>query len=120
MSDEEIEAVDPADIMEVVDLEQRASLIDAAANARSVAMLTGTHGVVAAPLDRAVVKLPAPTALLAADAEGEREAPDTLAAARVLAIAGGDDAVGLSRAHLDLARIKLDAGDIDGARAAAT
>lgn len=117
MSEEEIEAVDPADIMEVVDLEQRASLIDAAANARSVAMLTGTHGVVAAPLDRAVVKLPPPTALLA-DHDGEP--PDTLAGARVLALAKADDPVGLARAYLDLARVRLDAGDVDGARAAAT
>ena len=42
---------------ETLDPGERASLLNAAANARSNAMLTGTHGVVAPPLDAAVVQL---------------------------------------------------------------
>src|SRR5712671_3749189 len=61
------EAVMILDSSALVD-DERASLLDAAVNARTAAMLTGTHGVVAPPLDQASVRLPAPSELLAKDA----------------------------------------------------
>lgn len=42
---------------------ERMSLLSAAANARSVAMLTGTHGVIAMPIDLPRVKFPTPAEL---------------------------------------------------------
>ena len=101
---------------------ERASLLHAAANARTAAMLTGTHGVVAPPLDAAVVRLPTPLDLLDDDAiwedrEGESEATSLLRA-RASAI-GSDDPVGRLRAHLELAHAELSEGLIDAARASA-
>jgi cellulose synthase operon protein C len=101
---------------------ERASLLHAAANARTAAMLTGTHGVVAPPLDAAVVRLPAPLDLLDDDAiwedrEGESEATSLLRA-RAAAI-GSDDPVGRLRAQLELAHAEIDDGLIEAARASA-
>ena len=101
----------------------RLSILDAAANARTAAMLTGTHGVVALPLDRATIKLPSPRELLdigAAfdDHEGETVATSLLRA-RAAALASGSDAVAAMRAHLELAQAELDDGKVDDARASA-
>ncbi len=101
---------------------ERASLLYAAAHARTAAMLTGTHGVVAPPLDAAVIRLPTPLDLLEDEAlwedrDGETEAT-ALLRARAAAIAS-DDPVGLLRAHLELAHAELGEGRIDAARASA-
>ena len=100
---------------------ERASLLHAAQNARSAAMLTGTHGVVAPPLDSALVRLPAPEDLLADDAPWERRAgePETTALLRARAAAIGDDPVGQLRAQLELAHAELDDGREAEARRAA-
>lgn len=102
---------------------QRASLVLAAANARSIAMLTGTHGVVALPLDRATIKSPTTASLLRSGQafeaqEGESELA-ALLRARVSELAASGDAVGLLRARLELAFTKIDDGDREGAIAAA-
>ncbi|MBX3191665.1 MAG: hypothetical protein KF819_32025, partial [Labilithrix sp.] len=102
--------------------DERASLVSAALNARSAAMLTGTHGVVALPLDRAAVRLPAARDLLAEGAsfearEGESEAT-ALLRARVAAV-DPEDPVGRMRAHLELAQAAIDEGDLEAARASA-
>lgn len=107
---------------ETLDPGERASLLNAAANARSNAMLTGTHGVVAPPLDAAVVRLPSPLDLLEAgamweDREGEKEAT-ALLRARAEAIAA-EDPVGRLRANLELAWAELDDGLGAAARASA-
>ncbi len=104
---------------ETLDPGERASLLNAAANARSNAMLTGTHGVVAPPLDAAVVRLPSPLDLLEAgalweDREGETEAT-ALLRARVEGLAEGDP-VGRLRANLELAWAELDDGLTAAAR----
>ena len=103
--------------------EDRASILGAAVNARTAAMLTGTHGVVAPPLDRAVIALPAPRDLLEegaafADVDGE----GTLVAllrARAISLTGGSDPVVAMRAELALARAELAEDRIDAARASA-
>lgn len=104
--------------------DDRASLLDAAANARTAAMLTGTHGVVALPLDKAAVRLPAPADLLEPGAdfeqrEGERESTALLRARADAVTSGGADAVTTMRARLELARAQLADGELDLARASA-
>lgn len=104
--------------------DDRASLLDAAANARTAAMLTGTHGVVALPLDKASVLPPEPLDLLDEGAlweerEGESQAT-ALLRARAASVATGADRVASMRAHLELARSQLADGDLDAARTSAT
>jgi tetratricopeptide (TPR) repeat protein len=106
--------------------DDRASLLDAAANARTAAMLTGTHGVVALPLDEAAVRLPGPRDLLEAEAAWEPRDGETEATALLRARAGavaapgsGKDPVTIMRAHLELARAQLADGDLEASRAAA-
>jgi tetratricopeptide (TPR) repeat protein len=101
----------------------RLSILDAAANARTAAMLTGTHGVVAPPLERATIRLPSPRELVdegAAfeDREGESETTSLLRA-RAAALVPDADPVAAMRAHLDLARSQLADGHTDAARASA-
>jgi len=114
-----------SDLVEV-DAEDRASLLHAAANARSVAMLTGTHGVVSLPIDRPRVRLPSPEELAApgtpAGSLPTREGDDPASArlrVRVATMAAGTDSVGELRTRLELARARLDAGSDDDARAEA-
>ena len=102
----------------------RASILDAAVNARTAAMLTGTHGVVAPPLDRAAISLPAPRDLLddvdgfePHDGEGLTVA---LLRARAAALSAGSDPVVAMRAELALAYAELTSGRVDAARASAT
>jgi tetratricopeptide (TPR) repeat protein len=99
---------------------ERASLLDAAANASTAAMLTGTHGVVAPPLDRASVRFPAPRDLLASGADWEdREGEVTttsLLRARAAALAALADPVATMRGHLELAWVELEHGNVDAAR----
>lgn len=104
-------------------LEERASILDAAANARTAAMLTGTHGVVAPPLDRASVRLPPARELIGEGAEfderqGESETT-ALLRARAASLAGAPDPVARMRALLELAHAQLAEADVDGARASA-
>jgi len=101
---------------------ERASILEAARNARTAAMLTGTHGVVVPPLDRPVVELPAARDVASASfAEAEGEAPEAaLVRARVDALtADADDAVARMRALLELAHVRFAEGRDDDARAAA-
>lgn len=103
--------------------DQRASLLNAAANAQNVATLTGTHGVVAMPLERATIRWPSPAAVVGASAfeAEEGELPlTTLVRARVASLDASDDAVARSRALLELALAKLEEGDVAGAKDAAT
>jgi tetratricopeptide (TPR) repeat protein len=104
--------------------DDRLSILDAAANARTAAMLTGTHGVVAPPLERAFIQLPSPRELLdegTAFEEREGEPASTaLLRARATAVSAGADAVASMRAHLELARAELADGNVDAARASAT
>jgi tetratricopeptide (TPR) repeat protein len=102
----------------------RASILDAAVNARTAAMLTGTHGVVAPPLDRAALTLPSPrdvldegTALEEVEGEGASVA---LLRARAASVAGGVDPVVAMRAELALAYAQLAEDHPDAARASAT
>ena len=101
----------------------RLSILDAAANARTAAMLTGTHGVVALPLDRATIKLPSPRELLDTGASFEEHEGETVATAllraRAAALASGSDAVAAMRAHLELAQAELDDGKVEDAHASA-
>lgn len=103
--------------------QDRASILDAAVNARTAAMLTGTHGVVAPPLDRAAITLPAPRDLLAegtAFEDVEGEAPgNALLRARAASLAGGGDPVVAMRAELAFAYASLADGHADAALAAA-
>lgn len=101
----------------------RASILGAAVNARTAAMLTGTHGVVAPPLDRATIRLPAPRELLDdgatfEDREGESEATSLLRA-RATAVAPGSDPVTAMRSRLELARAELAEARTEEARASA-
>lgn len=123
--DEGIVALDSSLLVD----DDRASLLDAAANARSAATLTGTHGVVALPLDNAAVRLPAPRDLLEEGTEweerdGETETTALLRARAASATKGtggrATDPVTLMRAHLELAHAQLADGDLDAARASAT
>lgn len=102
----------------------RKSLLHAAAHARSITMLTGTHGVVSLPIDRPRVRLPSPEELLPAGMKADvREGDDPASArarARVAVMAAGTDSIGELRARLELARARLEAGDEEGARAEAT
>lgn len=104
---------------------ERASLLYAAANARNAAMLTGTHGVVAAPLDRPHVELPAPGEVLGEgrtwkEREGETRAHAVIRArAEALADDADADPVTRMRAQLDLAWSALAEGLDEEARAAA-
>lgn len=103
--------------------DQRASLLNAAANAQNVATLTGTHGVVAMPLERATIRWPSPAAVVGKDtfepAEGELPLT-TLVRAHVASLEASDDAVARSRAWLELALAKLEEDDVTGAKEAAT
>ncbi|HEY8080184.1 MAG TPA: hypothetical protein VIF62_38900, partial [Labilithrix sp.] len=124
----ELEEIASADILEEVPLDrevhaERISLLSAAQNARSVAMLTGTHGVVAPPLSRAALRPPPARALSGDGSGGEGTALAELLAARVSATARAaskEDAVARYRALLELAYATLDAGDAAAARAHAT
>ncbi len=112
------------DTIELTDadiIQERASLILAASNARSILKLTGTHGVVAAPLEKAALKLPPARAFAPPPASSVHEGTGLRAClvARAEALASGNDVVGLARAHLELASTILEEGDVAGARAAA-
>jgi Tfp pilus assembly protein PilF len=101
---------------------ERASFLYAAANARTAAMLTGTHGVVALPLDAAVVRLPVPLDLLEDGATWEDRAGESESTSLLRARAsslGSDDPVGRLRVHLELAHAEIDDGLIDAARTSA-
>src|SRR5688572_12524301 len=125
----EPEVLSDSDLIEDVDVEaDRKSLLHAAANARSITMLTGTHGVVSMPIDRPRVRLPS-AAEVVGESVGEgpkaeiREGDDEATArarARVAVMAAGTDSIGELRARLELARARLEAGDEEGARAEAT
>ncbi|MBS2014911.1 MAG: tetratricopeptide repeat protein [Deltaproteobacteria bacterium] len=116
---------DLTDAAELVVEDERASLLHAAANARNAAMLTGTHGVVAAPLDRPHVELPSPADLAGegvswAPAEGESSAHALVRArAESLDADAGADGVTRMRAQLDRAASALAEGRDGEARAAA-
>jgi len=102
----------------------RASILDAAVNARTAAMLTGTHGVVAPPLDKAAIALPSARELLDEgasfeDVEGEG-ADVALLRARAVSLTGGPEPVVTMRAELALARAELAEDRVDAARASAT
>jgi len=104
---------------------ERASILHAAMNARNAAMLTGTHGVVAAPLDRPFIELPKPGDLLD-PAAGERTGfiaregePAVAALLRARAEAAAADPVARCRALVELAYVEVDAGRDEAARAAA-
>lgn len=128
MVDERASSADLPDLTDAAELiveGERASLLHAAANARNAAMLTGTHGVVAAPLDRPSVELPAPADVFGAGGtwesrEGESRAHAVVRArAEALAADDASDPVTRMRAHLDLACSALAEGRDDEARAAA-
>ena len=121
----EPEVLSDSDLIEDVDVEaDRKSFLHAAANARSITMLTGTHGVVSMPIDRPRVRLPSPAEVLGEGAKPEaREGDDEATArarARVAVMAAGTDSIGELRARLELSRARLEAGDEEGARAEAT
>ncbi len=106
--------------------ENRASILGAAVNARTASMLTGTHGVVAPPLDRAAITLPSARDLLDVpqraafeDVEGEG-ATAALLRARAASLADGSDPVAAMRAELALARVLLAEGRSGAALASAT
>ena len=106
--------------------EDRASILGAAVNARTASMLTGTHGVVAPPLDRAVIALPSARDLLDApqgeafeDVAGEG-ATVALLRARAASLADGSDPVARMRAELALAQAALAEHRPDAALASAT
>jgi tetratricopeptide (TPR) repeat protein len=104
--------LDSDDLVEVD--EDRAGLLNAAHGARDVAMLTGTHGVVAPPLQRPRVRLPQPDEIHpGAVANSEAEDVARLRA-RVATFSG--DPVGELRARLELARAELERGFEEGAR----
>ena len=114
----EPETLDPSDLEEVIEEEDRKSLLYAAANARSIAMLTGTHGVIVPPLEKPHVRLPSADALVDAAARPEpvAEDDDLSSRLRVLVAARADDPVGLLRARLELAYARLMVGDDAGAQ----
>lgn len=121
----EPEVLSDSDLIEDVDVEaDRKSLLHAAANARSITMLTGTHGVVSMPIDRPRVRLPSPDEIIGEAGKAEvREGDDEATArarARVAVMAAGTDSIGELRARLELARARLEAGDMEGAHAEAT
>ena len=108
---------------EEIDIEEvivdRASLLSAAANVRSVAMLTGTHGVVAPPLEQPRVRTPLPTELVKEGMAltGANEDADLVALlrARVLSAESASDVVTVLRTRLELAQAKIEQGDLPGA-----
>lgn len=106
--------------------EDRASILGAAVNARTASMLTGTHGVVAPPLDRAAIALPSARDLLDApqgdafeDVAGESTTV-ALLRARAASLADGSDPVAMMRAELALAQAALAEHGADVAVASAT
>ena len=106
--------------------EDRASILGAAVNARTASMLTGTHGVVAPPLDRAAIALPSARDLLDApqgdafeDVAGEGTTV-ALLRARAASLADGSDPVAMMRAELALAQAALAEHGADAAVASAT
>lgn len=108
--------LDPDDLVEVD--EDRAGLLTAAHAARDVSMLTGTHGVVAPPLQRPRARLPEPDEIHpGAVASSEAEEVGRL---RALVTNRAGDPVGELRARLELARAELERGYDDGARKEAT
>ena len=97
--------------------EERKTFRDAAANARSVLMLTGTHGVVSPPIDEPRVALPLPRELgHAAEGFPDDDALSALLRARAAQCQSAGDRVGELRARLELARAKLATGDREAAR----
>ena len=103
--------LDADDLVEVD--EDRGALLNAANAARDISMLTGTHGVVAPPLQRPRVRLPEPDEIHPGAAPNADEEVGRLRA-RVAARTG--DAVNELRARLELARAELDRGHEDAAR----
>src|SRR5690349_14242730 len=121
----EPEVLSDSDLIEEVEVQaERKSLLHAAANARSITMLTGTHGVVSLPIERPRVRLPSPEELAIEGTKPEvRESDDPASArarARVAVMAAGTDSIGELRARLELAHARLEAGDEEGACAEAT
>ena len=100
------------DLVEVED--NRASIIAAAASAQNIAMLTGTHGVISAPLLRPRARLPLPNEIH----PGALPDPDDaeLGRLRAFVAARTGDPVGELRARLELARAELDRGHAAAAR----
>lgn len=95
------------------DFGDRASLLNAAANARNVAMLTGTHGVVAMPLVDATLTLPEPAAFApggVVPAEADDGRRTALLRARLSALSDAD-VTGRAKTLLELAWAKLEEGD---------
>ncbi|MFO0742838.1 MAG: tetratricopeptide repeat protein [Labilithrix sp.] len=108
--------LDADDLIEVD--EDRAGLLTAAHGARDVSMLTGTHGVVAPPLQRPRARLPEPDEIHpGAVASSEAEEVGRL---RALVSTRAGDSVGELRARLELARAEVERGYDEGARKEAT
>lgn len=110
-----------SDLLEEDDvaMSERASLLHAAASAPSIAMLTGTHGVVVPPLTKPDAKLPPAKALAPASAAFEDRQDEgrltALLRARLVAVPASDDPVGALRVRLELARALRGAGSADEA-----
>jgi len=107
-----IEELSSDDLVEIVEHE-RASILGAAHASQSLAMLTGTHGVVAPPLLAPRVRRLLPEEIHdSASPDGD---PD-LAGLRAMAAARAGDPVAESRARLELVRLAIQRGDRDLAR----
>lgn len=104
--------LDSDDLVEVD--EDRAGLLTAAHGARDVSMLTGTHGVVAPPLERPRARLPEPDEIRPGAVPNPEAEEVGRLRARVANLAG--DPVSEMRGRLELARAELDRGNDDGAR----
>jgi tetratricopeptide (TPR) repeat protein len=103
-----IEELSADDLVEIVENE-RASILGAAHASQSLAMLTGTHGVVAPPLLAPRARLLTPEEIHpGAGSSGDPELARLLA--NVAARAGGEP-IAEARARLELARAALDQGD---------
>ena len=106
--------LDPEDLIEVD--EDRAGLLHAANAARDVSMLTGTHGVVAPPLQRPRVRLPEPDEIQPGAVANPDDEELGRLRARIATRQGGSDPIGELRARLELARAELDRAHDDAAK----
>ncbi|HVJ92285.1 MAG TPA: hypothetical protein VM580_20940, partial [Labilithrix sp.] len=100
------------DLVEVDD--NRASIVAAWAKAQDIAMLTGTFGVVSAPLRHPRVRLPTEAQIHPGAASDTEDAE--LGRLRAVVAARSGDSVGELRARLELARAELERGHVDAAR----